>query len=195
MTSRDDTEYVAALFAETAALHQQIGHLDPAPIAAAADVAIQALGAGGCLIVFGNGGSAADAQHVAAELVCRFERDRRALAAIALTADGTVGTAISNDLGFEGLFARQIAALGRPGDVAMAITTSGRPANVLAGIIEARARGLKTIALTGRDGGPVGAAADVHVNVPSDSTARVQEVHRALLHAFCGLIERALADA
>ncbi len=195
MTSSEATAYVAGIFADTIALHQQVGRLDPAPIAAAADVAIASLRSGGKILAFGNGGSAADAQHVAAELVVRFERDRQGLAAVALVADASVTTAIANDLGFERVFARQVAALGRQGDVAFAISTSGRSPSVVAGLTEARARGLRTIALTGRDGGPVGAAADVHVNVSSSSTARVQEVHRTLLHAFCGLVERAFADA
>ncbi len=195
MNAVDATRYFAGIFADTVALHQQVGKLDPSPIVAAAGLAIASLRQGGKILAFGNGGSAADAQHVVAELAGRFERERTALAAVALAADVAVLTAVANDQGYEHVFARQIAALGRPGDVALAISTSGRSPNVVTALAEARARGLRSIGLTGSDGGPVGQAADVHVNVPSDSTARVQEVHRTLLHVFCGLVERAFADA
>ena len=147
---------------------------------------------GGKLLLFGNGGSAADARHVAAELVGRFQRERAALAAIALTADTSVLSSIGNDYAFERVFARQVEALGRQGDVAFGISTSGRSPNVLAGLTTARERGLRTLALTGGDGGAIGKAADTHLNVASDSTARVQEVHRTLLHAICDLVERGL---
>lgn len=117
-------------------------------------------------------------------------RERRALPSIALTTDTSILTALANDYAFEKVFARQVEALGRPGDVVLGISTSGESPNVLAGFGAARAGGLAIVALTGRDGGPVGRAADVHINVPSPSTARVQEVHRTLLHAICELIER-----
>jgi D-sedoheptulose 7-phosphate isomerase len=146
------------------------------------------------LLVFGNGGSAADAQHVAAELVGRFERDRCALPAIALTADTSILTSVGNDFGYERIFARQVEALGRAGDVALGISTSGMSANVVAGLIAARGGGLRTVALTGRDGGGVGRAREIHVNVPVQSTARMQEVHRMLLHVLIDLIERAMSD-
>jgi D-sedoheptulose 7-phosphate isomerase len=144
------------------------------------------------LLAFGNGGSAADAQHLVAELVGRFERERRAFAAVALTADASVVTTIANDYGYEQVFARQIAGLGRRGDIAFGISTSGRSRNVELALDAARVNGLVTIALTGRDGGPVGAKADVHVNVSDSSTARIQEVHRTILHALCALVERRL---
>ena len=175
---------------DTIALHQRVLQ-DPQPALAAAAAIVDALGRGGKLLLFGNGGSAADAQHVAAELVGRFERERAALAAIALTTDTSVLTSIANDYGADRVFARQIDALGRPGDVALAISTSGASPNVLAALEAARAAGLQTIALTGRDGGAVGRAAAIHVNVPSASTARVQEVHRTLLHVICDIVERA----
>jgi D-sedoheptulose 7-phosphate isomerase len=166
---------------------------DAAPQVAAASAAIAgALAAGGKLLLFGNGGSASDAQHVASELVNRFQRDRGALAAVALTADSSVLTSIGNDYGFERVFARQIEALGRPGDVALGISTSGESPNVLAALETARRRGLTTVAFTGRSGGALGAAAAIHVNVPSDVTARIQEVHRALLHIVCDLVERGI---
>ncbi len=181
---------LARAVAETVALHERVVELDPAPLAAALDAMLRALAHGGKVIAFGNGGSAADAQHLAAELVGRFGRERRALAALALTADTSVVTALANDYAFDRVFARQIAALGRPGDVALGISTSGRSVNVLRGLEAARAAGLTTIALTGGDGGPIGRAADIHVNVPGESTPRVQEVHRTVLHVLCDLVER-----
>jgi D-sedoheptulose 7-phosphate isomerase len=144
------------------------------------------------VLIFGNGGSAADAQHVAAELVGRLERERAAIAAIALSTDTSILTAVANDYSFDRVFARQIEALGRRGDVALAISTSGASANVLAGVEAARTAGLVVVALTGRDGGALGNAADIHVNVPEQNTARAQEVHRTLLHILCELVEREL---
>ena len=155
----------------------------------AADAIRSALAGGGKLLIFGNGGSAADAQHMAAELVGRFQRDRAGLAAIALTTDTSTVTSVANDFGFERIFDRQVEALGRAGDVAVGISTSGNSANVVRGLEVARAAGLVTIALTGRDGGAAGRAAVIHVNVADESTARVQEVHRTLIHAMCELIE------
>ncbi len=181
------------IFSEAIALHETVRRGDTRPVLDAAETIAAALAAGGKLLVFGNGGSAADAQHVAAELVGRFERDRAAMAAIALTTDGSVLTSTANDEGYERAFARQLEGIGRPGDVALGITTSGTSPNVVAALAAARTRGLKTIALTGRDGGDAGRLADVHVNVPTRSTARAQEVHRTLLHVICALVERALA--
>jgi len=195
MTSDEAAAIVRSVLADAIATHERVSRLDPAPIVAAAAAVSASLGAGGRVLVFGNGGSAADAQHAAAELVGRFERDRTGFAAVALTADASVLTSVANDYGFERVFARQIEALGRPGDVALAITTSGRSPNVVAALRLARERGLRTIALTGRDGGEAGREADVHVNVPSASTARVQEVHRTLLHALCAMVEKAMTDA
>lgn len=174
------------------ALHLMVRGMDPGPVARSASIIGAALGAGGKILAFGNGGSAADAQHLAAELVGRFTRERAGMAALALSTDTSVVTSIGNDYGFERVFARQIEALGRPGDVAVALSTSGRSPNVLAAVTAAAAGGLRTIAFTGGDGGPIGAAADVHVNVPDDSAARVQEVHRTLLHALCEIVENAL---
>ena len=142
-------------------------------------------------MTFGNGGSAADAQHVASELVGRFLRERRSLPAMALTTDTSVLTSVANDESFDRVFARQIEGLGRSGDVALGISTSGRSPNVVAAVKAARGMGLRTIALTGGDGGVVGTLVDIHVNVPSTSTPRVQEVHRTLLHVICELVERA----
>jgi D-sedoheptulose 7-phosphate isomerase len=182
---------VAGVFDEAIALHQRVRAEAGAAIVAAAAAIRGALEAGGKVILFGNGGSAADAQHFAAELVGRFQRDRAAMAALALTTDTSVLTSVANDYGYERVFARQIEGLGRPGDVAVGITTSGASANVVRGLETAAAQGLRTIALTGRDGGLAGKAADVHVNVPTASAARAQEVHRTVIHALCELIERA----
>ena len=184
---------VDAALAETIALHDQVRRGDLAPVLEAARAVTSAIAAGGKLLVFGNGGSASDAQHVAAELVGRFQRERAAMAAVALTTDTSILTAIANDYDFGRVFSRQVEALGNPGDVALGISTSGGSPNVIAALAAAKSRGLRTIALTGRDGGEVGRAADIHINVPSPSTARVQEVHRTLLHVICDLVESALA--
>jgi D-sedoheptulose 7-phosphate isomerase len=165
---------------------------DLAPIAEAARLILEAVANGRKVLTFGNGGSAADAQHFAAELVGRFERDRRGVAAVALTTDTSILTAVSNDYGFEHAYTRQVDALGAEGDVAFGISTSGTSANVATALDAARRKGMKTVALTGRDGGVIGRAADVHVNVPEPSTARTQEVHRTILHAICELVEREL---
>ena len=184
-------DFVTQTLAEAARLHGESASA-AGPAAAAAGAMIKALRGGGRILACGNGGSAADAQHFAAELVGRFERERAAMAAIALTTDTSILTALANDYDFTMVFARQVEALGRPGDVVLGISTSGGSANVLAAFDAAKAGGLTTVALTGRDGGVVGKAADIHINVPAASTARVQEVHRTLLHAVCALIEREL---
>lgn len=157
--------------------------------------ATDALSGGGKLLFFGNGGSAADAQHLATELTVRFQADRRALAALALTTDGSALTAAGNDLGFEQIFARQIEALGRPGDLALALSTSGRSPNVLAGLRAARRGGVTAAALGGRDGGALPGLADPCLIVPSDSTARIQEMHITLGQLLCGALERTLGLA
>ena len=198
MMSRRDTVDAGVVIARTLdaaiALHQRVRSMDQGPIVRAAEALGRTLEAGRTVLVFGNGGSAADAQHVAAELVGRFIRERSGMAAVALTTDASVLTSIANDYGFDRVFARQVEALGRPGDAALAISTSGRSANVVEAMKAAAARGLTTIALTGNDGGPVGAAADIHVNVPDTSAARVQEVHRTLLHAMCEFVEAGCKD-
>ena len=175
-------------FAAAIKLHERVrSNLGPAIVAAQA--ISDALKTGHKLLVFGNGGSAADAQHVAAELVGRFQRERAAMAAIALTVDTSILTAVGNDYSFKQVFARQVEALGNRGDVAMGISTSGESPNVVTGLQTAKAKGLKTIALTGRDGGSVGRAAEIHVNVPDQNTQRVQEAHMTLLHVMCEVIE------
>ncbi len=182
-------EFVRVIFREAAEAHQKFVASGLDAIVAAAAAISRALASGHKLIAFGNGGSASDAQHLVAELVGRFERDRPALAAIALTSDSSVVTSVANDYGYAHVFSRQIEGLGRSGDVALGISTSGRSPNVEAALVAAKTGGLFTIALTGRDGGTVGLSADLHLNVAEGSTARVQEVHRTILHAMCALIE------
>jgi D-sedoheptulose 7-phosphate isomerase len=186
--AEDAAAQVRGILDAAVAAHQRARAVDAA-VARAAHAIRSALRDGHKLMVFGNGGSASDAQHMAAELVGRFQRDRPGLAAIALTTDTSTLTSVANDYGFERVFARQIEALGRPGDVALGISTSGVSANVVAALVTAREAGIITIALTGRDGGAAGGTAEVHVNVPEQSTARIQEVHRTLIHAMCELIE------
>jgi phosphoheptose isomerase len=165
-----------------------------AQIATAADLMENCLHSGNKLLVCGNGGSAADASHFATEFVVRFMKDRPACAAICLASDGGLLTAAGNDYGFNEIFARQVAALGQPGDILVCLTTSGKSPNVIRALEEAKARGLKTIALLGRDGGSTIGLADVDLLVPSDSTARIQEAHQLLLHVLCEAIEARLAE-
>lgn len=180
------------LFDESIALHARVREQGAAALSRAVDAIAAAFGDGQALLVFGNGGSAADAQHFAAEFVGRFQRDRRAVPALALTTDTSALTAIANDHGFERVFARQIEAFGAPGDVAVGITTSGNSPNVVEALKTAAERGMVTIALTGRDGGEAGRMADIHLPVPHDVTARVQEMHILLLHVICELVEEGL---
>jgi D-sedoheptulose 7-phosphate isomerase len=194
-TVLDSLDVVRTVFDRTIAAHERFAAARLETVAAAAAAIGRALAAGRKILVFGNGGSAADAQHLVAELVGRFEVERRALPAVALTTDSSVVTAIANDYGYDRVFTRQIEALGREGDVAFGISTSGRSPNVESALAAAKARGLVTIALTGRDGGRMGADADIHLNVAESSTARIQEVHRTVLHAMCSLIEGSLASA
>ena len=189
--STEAEAHVVRVLKEAAAAHERMtGNVGP--IVAAASAIAASLKQGGSVLVFGNGGSAADAQHFAAELIGRFEKERRAWPAIALTTDTSAITAVANDFGFDKVFARQLEALGRPGDVAIGITTSGNSPNVLRGLTAAKERGLVTIALTGR-GGRAGSMAAHHVAVDDASTSRVQEVHATVLHVFCELVERELS--
>ena len=167
---------------------------DPEGVAAAATVLVGCFRSGGKALLFGNGGSAADAQHMAAELVGRFLLDRRALPAIALTTDTSALTAIANDFGFEQVFARQVEALGRRGDVAVAISTSGRSPNVLAGVRAAAAAGLRTIAIVGPGGSDLERLAELPVVVDAEGPA-LQEGQLAVEHALCEIVEAALASS
>jgi D-sedoheptulose 7-phosphate isomerase len=158
----------------------------------AAELIIDSIKSGGKIMVFGNGGSAADAQHIAAELVNRLNYDRPPIAAIALTTDTSILTSIGNDSSFADLFERQLRALGRPGDVALAISTSGNSTNVLRAVDTARELGIKTIALAGRDGGKLAAVADIALVVETRATQRIQETHITIGHILCELIEDSL---
>ena len=147
---------------------------------------------GGKILLFGNGGSASDAQHIAAELVVRYKSDRLPIAAVALTTDSSTLTACANDLGYDSIFERQIHALGRKGDVAFAISTSGRSQNVLRGLTQARSMGLATIALSGGIGGDIRALCDSLIVVGSSTTARIQEMHITIGHMLCKALEERL---
>src|SRR5689334_4706007 len=188
--SNDTHAHVVGVLKEAAAAHERMA-AQAGKIAIVAGAIASALKQGGTVLVFGNGGSAADAQHFAAELVGRYERDRKGWPAVALTTDTSALTAIGNDYGFDRVFARQLEALGRKGDVAIGISTSGNSPNVLTALEAANERGLITVALTGR-GGDAGKIAAHHIAVQETRTARVQEVHATLLHAMCELIEQDL---
>jgi D-sedoheptulose 7-phosphate isomerase len=187
----DRAAHVVRVLKDAAAAHERMTGR-AAAVADAAGAIAAALKQGRTVFAFGNGGSAADAQHFTAELVGRYERERAAWPAIALTTDTSAVTAIGNDYGFDRVFARQLEALGREGDVAVAISTSGNSPNVLRGLETAAARGLVTIALTGR-GGEAGKMATHHVAVDEARTSRVQEVHATVLHVMCELIEQELS--
>jgi phosphoheptose isomerase len=160
----------------------------------AAEMVGECLKGGGKLLICGNGGSAADSAHIATEFTCRFKEDRRPYPAIALSADGGLLTAIGNDYGFQDIFSRQVWAFGKPGDVLIALSTSGKSRNVLSAIEEARRHQMKTIALLGKGGGFTAGAADVDLMIASSSTARIQEAHKFLLHILCETVESALAE-
>lgn len=190
--SGEQVRLVEEILRESARFHERAAVESSAIVVSVAKALQGAFARGGQVLVFGNGGSAADAQHLATEMLVRFTRERRALPAIALTTDSSVLTAVANDSSYDQVFARQIEALGRPGDIAIGISTSGASANVLVALQTARSQGLTTVAFTGRDGGSIGKLVDFHVNVPHAVTARIQEVHRTLIHAVCELVERDL---
>jgi D-sedoheptulose 7-phosphate isomerase len=182
-------------FDDSAQLKHRAGAILREPIAVAARAMVACLQDGGRVLACGNGGSAADAQHFAAEFVGRFERERPELSAIALTTDSSILTAVGNDYGFDQIFAKQVRALGRRGDVLLAISTSGNSANVLAAVEAAHQGGLSIVALTGRDGGKLRAMQreqDVHICVPHESTARIQEVHILVVHCLCDCVDAQL---
>ncbi|MAB15369.1 D-sedoheptulose 7-phosphate isomerase [Parvibaculum sp.] len=169
---------------EMDALEEEFAH--------AAASCVEAISGGGKIMFFGNGGSASDAQHLATELSVRYIKDRPAIAAIAITTDSSVLTATANDMGYEEVFARQIEALGRPGDVAIGISTSGKSPNVLRALDRAKTQGMVTIGLSGADGGPMKDFTDHILEVPSRTTARIQEMHITLGHMLCAAIEQKL---
>lgn len=182
-------------FEDSARLKQEAAEPLAGPIARAVELITSALAADRKLLVCGNGGSAGDSQHLAAELIGRFERERPELAAVALTTDSSILTAIANDYAFEQVFAKQVRGLGREGDVLVAISTSGNSPSVLAAAQAARERGLAIVALTGRGGGRLGEMlgdGDVHLCVPHDRTARIQEVHLLIIHCLCDGIDVSL---
>jgi D-sedoheptulose 7-phosphate isomerase len=195
MQAFDPARYFDREFAE----HVEVASRTPGsvrePFLRLVELAAGTLRSGGKILLFGNGGSAADAQHLATELTVRYARDRAPLPAVALTADGSALTAAGNDLGFEQVFSRQLDALGREGDLALALSTSGRSRNVLRALELARRKRLAAAALSGGDGGELPGLADPLLLVPSSTTARIQELHLALGQMLCGAVERSLGLA
>ncbi|AQH00052.1 phosphoheptose isomerase [Burkholderia sp. KK1] len=188
-------ERIQQQFRDSAALKLEALDALAVPIAAAVDTLFGALANGNKILVCGNGGSAADAQRFAAQLIGRFERERPGLPAIALTTDSSILTAIGNDYAFEQIFSNQVRALGQTGDVLLAFSTSGNSVNVLAAIQEAHEREMIVIALSGKGGGAMSdvlAETDIHISVPSDRTARIQEVHLLIIHCLCDGIDAML---
>ena len=188
---------VAEHFAQSIEAKQQAAEVLSAPTAQAAEIMLQCLMNDGKILACGNGGSAADAQHFAAEMTGRFEKERMELAAVALTTDTSALTAIGNDYGFDHVFSKQVRALGRPGDVLIGISTSGNSANIITAIEAAHERDMQVIAFTGSDGGKIAAMLkdnDILLNVPHPRTARIQEVHILLIHALCDCIDTMLLE-
>jgi D-sedoheptulose 7-phosphate isomerase len=190
-----NTQRILAHFQESAELKLKSGQLLAQPISQAIELMFNALSNGNKILACGNGGSAGDAQHFAAELVGRFERERFPLPAISLSTDTSIITAVGNDYSFNEIFSKQVQALGQAGDILLAISTSGNSANVLAAAEAALEREMRVVALTGKDGGKLGkllTEADVHINVPHARTARIQEVHLVAIHSICDGIDVAL---
>jgi D-sedoheptulose 7-phosphate isomerase len=181
---------IIAIFTDSAELKTRFAARNAAKISEVVDVILGAVTKGRKILIFGNGGSAADAQHIAAELVNRYREERGPLPAIALTTDSSILTSVSNDRSFDEVFARQVAALGKPGDIAWGITTSGKSPNIIRAFEAARAQGLITIGFTGKDGGGVAPVVDHNLQVESDNTPRIQETHLTLAHAICELVEK-----
>jgi D-sedoheptulose 7-phosphate isomerase len=180
---------------ESAALKVHVAETQGASIQAMIECIWESMQQGGKLLICGNGGSAADAQHLATECMVRLEAERAPLPAIALTTDTSLLTAAGNDYGFETIFARQVAGLGRPGDVLLAISTSGNSPNVVCAVEEAHRRGLRTLGLLGRDGGRLKDMVHIALVVPSSNTQRIQEVHITIGHILCGTLERRMLSA
>ncbi len=188
-------ERIIGHFNESARLKLDVAELLAPAIASAADLILQCILRDGKVLSCGNGGSAADAQHFSSEMVNRFELDRPGLPAIALTTDTSTLTSIANDFAYEQVFARQVSTLGQPGDVLLAISTSGSSPNIVAAAEAARGRDMSVIALTGRDGGKLAeqlSDRDVLICVPADSTARIQEIHLLTIHCLCDAVDSAL---
>lgn len=191
----DTKDKVKQLFSESIKAKEDFLKIDKnlEDIAKASEAIIESLKGGGKVIVFGNGGSAADSQHLAAELLVRFEKERDPLPAIALSTNSSTLTACANDYDFKNVFSRQVEALGAKGDVAIAISTSGSSPNVLEGAKAAKKKNIPVIALTGRDGGVLKGSSDITILVKESNTARIQEVHILVIHAICKIVEDALA--
>ncbi|MGO4475970.1 phosphoheptose isomerase [Massilia sp. 2TAF26] len=190
-----NTQRILAHFQESAELKLKSGQLLAQPISQAIELMFNALSNGNKILACGNGGSAGDAQHFAAELVGRFERERFPLPAISLSTDTSIITAVGNDYSFNEIFSKQVQALGQAGDILLAISTSGNSGNVLAAVEAALEREMRVVALTGKDGGKLGKLltdADVHINVQHARTARIQEVHLVAIHSICDGIDVAL---
>jgi len=190
-----NTQRILSHFHESAELKIHAAPILSRPIEAAIELMFQALSNGNKILACGNGGSAADCQHFAAELVGRFERERLPLPGLALTTDTSILTAIGNDYSYKDIFAKQVQAFGQAGDILLALSTSGNSANVIAAIDAALDRDMRVVALTGKGGGAIGKAlsdADVHICVPHDRTARIQEVHLLVIHCLCDGIDVAL---
>lgn len=190
-------ERIEGHFSDSIAVKSKAAETMPQATAEAISLMFEALSAGKKILACGNGGSAADAQHFAAELVGRFERERKELPAIALTTDSSIMTAIGNDYSYEVIFSKQVKALGQPGDVLIGISTSGNSGNVIEAINAAHQKGMSVIALTGKDGGKIAKilkAGDVNLCVPADRTARIQETHLLLLHCLCDGVDHLILD-
>jgi D-sedoheptulose 7-phosphate isomerase len=190
-----NTQRILAHFQESAELKLKSAALLAQPISQAIELMFNALSNGNKVLACGNGGSAGDAQHFAAELVGRFERERFPLPGIALTTDTSIITAVGNDYSFKEIFSKQVQAFGQAGDILLAISTSGNSANVLAAVEAALEREMRVVAMTGKDGGQLGRMltdADVHINVPHARTARIQEVHLVAIHSICDGLDVAL---
>jgi D-sedoheptulose 7-phosphate isomerase len=188
------TAHISREIQESIFVKTELAGAAASQIAEAATAIIASLRTGGKLIAFGNGGSASDAQHMAAELVGRYVVDRQALAAVALTINTSSLTAIANDFGFQEVFSRQLEALAKPQDIIFAISTSGNSPNVLRALETAKTLGLKKIGLTGNDGGKLRDLVDICVTVPSSSTPRIQEAHSLVIHILCGIVENAVVQ-
>jgi len=186
-------ELIISRLRESADIKLRFAKESVAEVEEASSIIIKSLKAGGKILIFGNGGSAADSQHIAAEFVNRYSKQRKAFPALALTTDTSILTSVPNDGSFDDIFSRQIEALGSKGDVAWGITTSGKSENVLKAFKTAGTMGLRTIAFTGQDTSRIGKSAECCVSVPSKSTPRVQELHITLAHIVCELVEDALA--
>lgn len=187
-------EKIKEILLESIQVKEELLRLKVGGIIEIAHLLTESLKKGGKAILFGNGGSAADAQHIAAELIGRFKKDRTALAAIALTTNTSVITALANDYGYEVIFSKQIEALGRKNDIAIGFSTSGKAKNVILALKQAKKAGLKTVAFTGGDGGEIVKIADISLIIPSCITARIQEAHITVGHIICELAEQELCQ-